>query len=93
MLQPNIVLKYKRAFSKSVRHLPAEIKRKLTQVLNILARDPCATGLQLEKLKVPAEPIYSVRLSHEFRLIFRRLRCGTIELLCVGNHKFAYRPY
>lgn len=93
MLKPKIVLTYKRAFSKSVKHLPAEIERKLTLVLNTLSLDPCATGLQLEKLKVPTEPTYSIRLNHGFRLIFRRLGCGTIELLCVGNHQFAYRSY
>lgn len=47
----------------------------------------------MEKLKVPSDQVYSVRLSHKFRLIFRRLSCGTIELLCAANHECAYRPY
>ena len=40
-----------------------------------------------------AMKINGVRLSHKFRLIFRRLSCGTIELLCAANHEIAYRPY
>ncbi len=93
MRKPKTAMKISGAFRKSVRHIPAEIKRKLTQVIETMARDPNAQELQMEKLKVPSDQVYSVRLSHKFRLIFRRLSCGTIELLCSGNHEIAYRPY
>lgn len=93
MSKPNNVFKYTSGFSKSVRRLPADVKRKLTQALETLARDPFDNGLQLEKLKSRKDQIFSVRLNREFRLIFRRPRCGIIELLCAGNHEFAYRPY
>lgn len=93
MRKPKTAMKISGAFRKSVRHIPAEIKRKLTQVIETLARDPHTQELQMEKLKVPSDQVYSVRLSHKSRLIFRRLSCGTIELLCAANHEIAYRPY
>lgn len=86
-------LKRTRAFSKSVRRLSAEANRKLSQVLETLARDPFAKGLQLEKLEVPKGRVYSVRLSKGSRLIYKLLSCGTIVLLRAGKHEVAYRPY
>lgn len=93
MSKSNSVLKYTNAFCKSVRRLPAGVKRNLTQALETLLCDPCAKGLQLEKLKSRTDQVFSVRLNHKFRLIFRRLQDGTIELLCAGCHESAYRPY
>ena len=42
MRKPKTAMKISGAFRKSVRHIPAEIKRKLTQVIETLARDPHA---------------------------------------------------
>lgn len=93
MSKPNNVFKYTSGFSKSVRRLPADVKRKLTQALETLARDPFDNGLQLEKLEVPKGRVYSVRLSKGSRLIYKLLSCGTIVLLRAGKHEVAYRPY
>lgn len=51
MRKPKTAMKINGAFRKSVRHIPAEIKRKLTQVIDTLARDPHAQELQMEKLR------------------------------------------
>lgn len=93
MRKPNIVLKYTSAFCKSLRLLSAKSKRKVLQVIEILEHNPFAPELQMEKLKAPKDQVYSVRLSYKVRLIFRRLSCGTIELMYVGFHNSAYRPY
>ena len=93
MSKHNNTLKRTSAFSKSLRLLPAKFNRKMLQVIEILTHDPSAKGLQMEKLKAPKDHVYSVRLSYKVRLIFRRLSGGTIELLYVGCHDSAYRPY
>src|SRR5437667_318857 len=82
-------------FLEAASGLPKEIGRKVWKASRILSRTPQATGLNLEKLRGPADGLWSFRVDDKYRTILcRNERVATLllPLKDLLTHPYALLP-
>lgn len=86
-----IVLVYHPSFTKSARSLPVAQQRKLADLLVELQKDPFYPSLHTKRLSGVLVGFLSFRITRDWRVIFRFLEPGVIQLLRVAHRKDVYR--
>lgn len=74
----------------SLKKLPTRIKNKADTLVDTLAIDYRDSRLMTKKLKT-RQPLYSFRISREYRGIFEFTDSSTIKILDVRHRKDIYR--
>lgn len=87
-------LVYRIEFAKSAKkefeRLPAKVQNRVTQALEVLARNPFSELLKIKKLK-GADSLYRIRLG-DYRIVYEvRQNILVIVVIKIGNRKEVYR--
>jgi len=86
-----IQLKYDKKFLKEVQKLPVKTQKKVAEQLEILGSQPFDSRLHSKALHPPLQGLFSVRVTREYRILFRFIDEETIFLIHVRHRKDIYR--
>lgn len=86
-----IQIVYSNYFIKTVRKLPVKQQEKLTELLEILKKNPFYPLLHTKSLSEQLTGFYSFRITREWRVIFQFIAPEKIQLVEVGHRKDIYK--
>ena len=78
-------------FVRNAKRLPEVQKRRLAQLLTLLARNPYDSKLHTKHLTGKLSGIYSFRVGRDYRVLFQFLSPTEIQLVDVAHRKDIYR--
>lgn len=84
-------LLYGDKFLKSVRVLPSTIQKQLALQIERLQKDPHDPRIHSKILSAPLVGFCSLRVTRDYRVVFRHINNDTIQLLIVKHRKDVYR--
>ena len=82
---------YHSDFLKSAKHLPQKQQKKLSELVELLERNPFHPLLHTTRLTGELIGFLSFRITRDWRVIFQFLDVETVQLLRVKHRKDAYR--
>jgi addiction module RelE/StbE family toxin len=86
-------LYYGDRFTRSTKKLPLKQKEKLAKLLVLLRQNPFDAKLHTKHLTGKLAGLYSLRITRDWRVIFKFLSPSDIQLIDVANRKDIYtRP-
>jgi len=86
-----IKIVYAKKFLKSAKKLPKEQKEKLAGLLEILSSDPFNPILHTKLLTQELIGFYSLRITRDWRVIFRFNGPDEIQLITTGHRRDIYK--
>ncbi|MEK7610972.1 MAG: type II toxin-antitoxin system mRNA interferase toxin, RelE/StbE family [Patescibacteria group bacterium] len=82
---------YGSGFLRSARKLPKQQKERLSRLLTYLQQNPYDPRLHTKPLSGGLSGLYSLRITREWRVIFRFLAADEIQLIDTGHRKDIYK--
>ena len=86
-----IQINYEKEFAKDFHKLPHEIKIKAIELEYIFRQNPFHPLLHTKKLQGPLSSFFSLRVTREYRLIFRFVSKDEIDFLAIKHRKDIYK--
>ena len=80
-----------RKFEKEYSELPLNIQKKAEKQEKLFKINPLHPSLHIEKLSPRWKNVWSFRINHSYRIIFKLLEKDKILFLNVGPHDWIYR--
>lgn len=91
MSAPRFEVIYDRDFFKDVRALPAKLQDRLSELLEILRKDPFEPRLHTKPLGAPLQGLFSFRITRGWRVGFKFKTAETIQLLALDRRDKIYK--
>lgn len=82
---------YNKDFLKDIRRIPAELRQKLSELMEIFSEDPFDPRLHTKPLAAPLQGLFSFRITRDYRVGFRFSSAHVIQLLIADNRSNIYR--
>ena len=82
---------YDKDFIKDVRELSVEIRRKLSQLIEILKDNPFDPRLHTKPLSAPLKDLFAFRITRDYGVGFRFRESNTLQLLAADRRDKIYQ--
>mgnify|MGYP001605892080 CR=1 FL=1 len=91
MSEPRFAVVFSEGFNKSVRLLPAPVRKKLPDLLVLVSDNPYDSRLHTKSLNGKLSEMYSFRITRDYRVAFIFKDHRTIQLIRAKHRKDIYR--
>ena len=82
---------YSKDFLRDVRHLPLEVREKLSELMEVLQENPFDSKLHTKPLSAPLQGIFSFRIVRDYRVGFKFYAPRVILLLAADKRDQIYK--